>query len=372
MKFVTDLSKGILGNGDSAALWRDIIDRIPESFFLKPNVKILNVCCGHGTEADLIVAKMKSVGVANSDIQNSIYLLDKYRVFTNRANRKGYANVITADFLTWSSPMKFDIVVGNPPYQDGNQGLWKEFANKSYELTKDDGYLAFVTPNSWANGSHLNTKRNVFNNIFQKNKMMYIHTDVNEHFPKIGKNISYWILNKNSNTGHTTVTNGKESVDVDLKDFPFFINMFSPLGLSIFKKVLNKKMFWDNFIEGPSRSQREFAFPKAKHIYYDSFGFKYDGIQENFPTSKAVLGIDCSTYTIDQVKNIKSHFESKLYRFLWKIYGAEGDAASFGWVLRAMPKLDINLRYTDKEIYDYFVFDQSERNFIEQSVNQQP
>lgn len=362
----------------------------PTSFFLariivnqldidwtRKDLRFLDPVCGRGNLLLALAEKLEQAGHSRKYIvEKMLYGVDLDRIQSLIATKalksfyNGKVNIYNEDSLNKDFfNMQFDVVFGNPPYQDGNQGYWKLFAHKSYKLTKDDGFLIFITPNSWANASHLNTDKNIFNSIFQKNRMIYINTNVNSYFPKVGKNIGYWILQKSKPNGVTLVTNSLESAEIDIEEFPFFINLFSPVGLSIFSKVLEKKSFWDNFVEGPSRSNREFAFPKAKHIKYDSFGYQYDGTVHNFPTSKAILGIDCSTFTLTQVKNLYSHFNTKIYRFLWKIYGAEGDASSFGWVLRNMPKLNIDLVYTDEEVYEYFKFSNEERAFIEQSLN---
>ena len=53
--------------------------------------------------------------------------------------------------------MKFDVIVGNPPYQveSENKGqthpIWHKFVAKSFELLKDGGYLCLVHPSGWRN-----------------------------------------------------------------------------------------------------------------------------------------------------------------------------------------------------------------------------
>ena len=146
MKFATDMTKGILGAPDSTVLWTDIISQIPDAVLLKPGVRILNVAAGHGTEALILAKRMLSLGVSKEQVNESIYLIDKYRVFTNYLkNSYGFKNVITADFLELETDMKFDVVVGNPPYQ-GKAALHQQFFNKSIELLCDEGYLAFIQP----------------------------------------------------------------------------------------------------------------------------------------------------------------------------------------------------------------------------------
>lgn len=70
-------------------------------------------------------------------------------------------NYVHADYLTWSPDMKFDVIVGNPPFQevtetgrkDQASNLWTKFWVKSLELAKDDGIVSLITPTSWLSPS---------------------------------------------------------------------------------------------------------------------------------------------------------------------------------------------------------------------------
>ena len=53
--------------------------------------------------------------------------------------------------------MKFDVVIGNPPYQDDNDdkssNLWTLFWVKALELAKEDGVVSLITPLTWTSPS---------------------------------------------------------------------------------------------------------------------------------------------------------------------------------------------------------------------------
>jgi hypothetical protein len=55
--------------------------------------------------------------------------------------------------------MKFDVIVGNPPYQmkrgdsDATIAIWDRFVLKSFQLLKSGGYLAMIHPSGWRNAS---------------------------------------------------------------------------------------------------------------------------------------------------------------------------------------------------------------------------
>ena len=102
--------------------------------------------------------------------KENVWFITDCKEKANVAKVPRYAgvNVVLGDYLDWSTNMKFDVIVGNPPYNPekgesaaiGGKSLWPYFVVKSIELLKDGGYLCFVHPCGWRSpkGMFTNTK----------------------------------------------------------------------------------------------------------------------------------------------------------------------------------------------------------------------
>ena len=67
------------------------------------------------------------------------------------------------DFLQWKSDVKYNLIIGNPPYVfDKRTNVFTEFIEKSIiEHLDHDGVLAFVIPTSFNNSMVYNNTRNL-------------------------------------------------------------------------------------------------------------------------------------------------------------------------------------------------------------------
>ena len=109
----------------------------------------------------------------------------------------GY-NAITADQFFTLTDMKFDVVIGNPPYQKGkNSNFYVDFIKKAAENTVVGGYVSLVTPNRFIL-PHTPAAQTLLDN-FQVTKFV---VDVNDSFPGIGTNIGVFSATR-SDTGHS-------------------------------------------------------------------------------------------------------------------------------------------------------------------------
>jgi len=292
MRFVTDLNKGILGKPDSPAMWQEIIASIPDEVFLKKDLKILNVAFGHGTEADVIVKRMLSLGRTVDEIKNSMYLLDKYSVFTKDARRKGYTNIIQADFINWETDMKFDVVVGNPPYQNTHTAkrwpLWHQFISKATELSDK---VLFVVPASLLGPS--DTLSNV------KQHLKFVDLDAEQYF-NVGSTFC-WFDYEKGYAGNTTIKSKDVTYDVNLALYGFVPTELSPEIIDMYKYLKGNRVWkrgefhtsnesWkaDNGITTVNHTGAQTLFTNNKHENINKIrvGVTLSG----YPKFKAVQG----------------------------------------------------------------------------------
>ena len=102
--------------------------------------------------------------------------------------------------------MKYDVVIGNPPYQGRSEAklafaLYPKFIDKSLKSLKDGGYLVYVTPDSWVKSK--STVAAETRNLILNNNLILVK-DANHHF-NIGESVSYFIVSNETYKGHTEI-----------------------------------------------------------------------------------------------------------------------------------------------------------------------
>ena len=146
-------------------------------------------------------AKEPDAGVRNdlkviSSLGN-VTVVDCLNAYGDYYRKKGY-NCINKKKFFGMKGMKFDVTLGNPPYQKGkNSNFYVEVIKKAVELTKEGGLVNLITPNRFIL-PHTPASKIILDN-FQVEKYWI---DVNKHFPTVGTNIGMFRVRR-SNMGHT-------------------------------------------------------------------------------------------------------------------------------------------------------------------------
>jgi site-specific DNA-methyltransferase (adenine-specific) len=426
MRFVTSFDKGILGDPDPIVLWEQIIATIPESVLIKKDLKILLPACGFCTEAVVLVNRMKALGINSENIKKSFYLIDKYQVFTKHAEQLGFlkSQIYTTDFLTWcpkDKKMKFDVVIGNPPYQEGGREdqankLWPQFVKKAYDLVEDNGHVAMITPNGWmqptadiGKGTG-NNSLSIFNDIFKKNNLVLANIDSDsireKHFKGVGSTFSYYHVQKAPYSGITELITPTGNLQIDISKIDSLPKVTSKESLSIVKKMIGTAFeFCDqnhglNGTEGntqgiitqtkktknenktitcnlkypiyhTNKNNGTYWFGEIRNPYANapkviiSLSGKYLPVFNN-TTGFSNMCLAVIFKTVKEAKRAESILSSKLYKFWVEMQKFSGFNPRK--LILTLPRLPLNQDWTDDSIYQHFGLTKEEIDYIEANV----
>jgi site-specific DNA-methyltransferase (adenine-specific) len=286
--------------------------------------------------------------------------------------------------------MKFDVIVGNPPYQDSeaksSKKMWPKFVHTSMSLLKQDGHLAMITPASWLAG-----KSDVFD-LFKTNQCKYLNTDASSFFPQIGSTFSVYVLQKSKVTSPTVTTDG---IVVDFREVDSLPKTITNTALSIFGKLNNAASAGLLAVQYDSQmhSQRTDRVSKTRdsvHVYPNKHGAStlvWSTVPHRCASTKKVMFYmsgqpkpfyDAGEYGASQhhgyvevnneleANNLIGYLSSKLIK-----YAIAQSTFAQAWntkYIKELPKVDLTRSWTDAELYAHFNLTQEEIDYIELTV----
>ena len=283
--------------------------------------------------------------------------------------------------------MKFDVVIGNPPYQDpiatSSKKLWDKFVLKGIEHTNKNGFLAMITPSSWMGG-----QSEVFELMKDKQPLVFC-PDGSQHFPNVGTTISYYIIKNCKNTLPTITTNGSM---IDFKSVSFIPKSCNKNAISILEKVISTDKLdvnYDSFCHSQrqdkvrKKQDGEFIYPNkhgsntllysnVKHpamdlqkvMFYMSGRMKpfYDNGEHGISQHHGYVPVNNKI----EADNLIKYLRSKIISFL-----IQESTFAQAWnkkFIKTIPMIDLSKSWTDSELYQHFNLTQEEIDYIEQTV----
>jgi hypothetical protein len=269
--------------------------------------------------------------------------------------------------------MLFDVVLGNPPYQDSankakNNKLWYKFVKTGVELVKSDGYLIFVTPSSIFIPT-VGFGKWFTNTLLQKYSLVeaVIHGE-GEYFD-VGVDTSHWII-QNSIDNHQVPVPILRNTIID--DIVNKINSVEPKmklvheNPSITKEDLFKGEH-EVYYSGKKKAMiqhQPINTGALKIIFPFSASYK-----SQFVSSDTTAHFNRVFYVANQQEadNIMTFTLSKLYVFYAATYLR---TSGFTPAVKnsQLPMLDSTKSWTDDEVYAYFNLTSDEIAYVEDSL----
>lgn len=388
-------------------LAQEIVDKINVDWS-NPNLKILDPGCGRGTFLLAVLEKLIEHHSIDHAINNMLYGNDISKVQWMIAKKSlklisgCTGNISNTDTLETEWDTKFDVIVGNPPYNwsDGDkqrknnrENLWTRFITKSFEnLVADNGYVAMVVPKTWMSPSKDYGTTSIMNDYFKPNQVEVLNIDeCAKHF-KGGSSFSYFVVKKDGSNSinPTKVIAPTETFNIDMNDDSWTMGIPSVINKdisSIVAKFFDKdraKFPWQKQYEGkvddfkntngyavfhtPASEGKTFS-PEKSYLHNKkkvmvSLSGKYAPYYDNGNCSPSAMIISLLLEENETVENAQTVFDSKLYKLMVDVVFRYNGWIN-GRVLNSLPALDLTKSWTDEEIYDYFELTQSEKESIE-------
>jgi hypothetical protein len=271
--------------------------------------------------------------------------------------------------LTYWKIDKFDIIIGNPPYQavsekgnakGGGNNLYTKFIYKANELLKKEGFLVFLNPPTFFSIGRSNNKddMNIRKDIFNKYKWFFINLQECSKYFNVGSKFIYYIIqNKEElNKEIDVVCKYNKKIFTSkinqtlLNECPYLPYLLTNESISISNKIrlISNKL---NIFHSPdNRCDKKHVF-KTKdniHIYpIQATGSQivYSSIKCKNQTDKKVLmsrsgylkpfydngingvGGDCYSYLVkdeNEANKITTLLNSNIYKFYIDIHKWSG------------------------------------------------
>ncbi len=290
---------------------------------------------------------------------------------------------------------KFDIIVGNPPYQgSGRKKIYILFIKKMLENNlNENGFLLFITPQlsiNFLTGSEISQQKiDKFYNLIYINSNNQIKQ---KYFKNIGSDFVYFIVKNNKYNDNTLIIYENEKQENIKLTFNNLIILDGNTNNILLNKliIINKNLWnrkaaridtnlqdiqtdtYKNKIIYKIKKNIEYKYTDKLHkdhniykVLYPTLGDNYiiDEKRELFPGTSFVVYIPC--IDIEECKNIIILKNSKLFQYLIKSFKNQRSPIDYIWrnlIKYGNFNIEIN---NENDIYNYFKLTNEEINLIE-------
>jgi hypothetical protein len=314
----------------------EMMDALPNTIWSKPDLKWLDPASGIGNFFMVVYQRLMD-GLEqwkpNKQARSSHILKNMlYMVEINAKNikmaRKIFgkeANISCADFLEkeekWKRDFngvdKFDVIVGNPPFQTeqdkekktgtnaGRGTLWDKFIEKSLVLLKPYGYLGFINPPAWRK-----PEQKLYDIMTKENQLLYLHIYSEKNGQKlfnVGSKFDLYVIQKRNKYKNTEIIDElDEKHDINVSKWCFLPNyQYKNIMKIITDEDNGIDVIYDTLYHTQKNNIKDkktetYKYPIVHSINEDGIVFWYSDVNKGqFGVSKVLLNFNRKQYPIN-------------------------------------------------------------------------
>ncbi len=391
LKVIEGIS-GVYGTGANnntpVALAQEMINKLDVDWS-NPNLTVLDPACGYGTFLIIAYGKLREHGHSPKHIVEKMLFgndidYKKAKIAASLLSKLAQNNtaIYNEDALSGVfDDMKFDVIVGNPPYQDitnkaKNNKLWHKFV-QNVDYLNEGGVIAFVNPVSMF--SYIGASERILKKYTTDMSIAYVKTHdtmQKNPFPTVSVDTCHWIAVNKPYDGKTEY-NGKM---IDLRNKNELLSEEQIRIDAILKKIEDYRPKIEFSYQGIDNQEGQYEYlysgkKKCKSVsmpinegrlkYVVSFSASY---KNQFTTTENVAGFNRYILIKEgEDKQIESFMLSNVIKFFAMKYRK---TAGFTPAVKnnMIPDLRRKELWTNEELYKLFELSQEDINLVEQHV----
>jgi len=243
-------------------LIEEMLNRLPTTVWRDPHKRWLDPATGIGSFQMIVYERlMKGLSSWESSVTKRHHHIIKNMLFMCEINSSSITQVkkvfgshvnISGDFLKHDFKDSFDIILGNPPFNEAQETgsgkrstgntIWIDFVEKSLDILSKNGYLLFVHPPGWRKPTTESSKTDgLYKKMALDHQIVYLEIhNKSDGVNTFGVQTRYdWYLLSNRPCYKKTVVKDEFSIihSIDLREWQFLPNS----EYSLIKRILCSK-----------------------------------------------------------------------------------------------------------------------------------